>query len=211
MLVSNTEFSALLGLTEKQWLNQLLDDMLAPSSRIFLHTHIWPMLLRDECVREVFLHLSDLNGQQIPVMVNCRKGQSDGAECYYWMFFVALERSQFESRLLAERKRTQAGLRIAAAAFESQQGMFITDRQRVILRVNAAFSEITGYSAAEAVGQTPRLFSSGRHDAAFYAEMTARLAALGSWKGEIWNRRKNGEIYPEWLRRKSTTWSSMTL
>ena len=199
MLLANTEFSALLGISAKQPLNQLLDDLLPPSSRIFLHTHIWPMLLRDERVREAFLLLSDSKGQPVPVMVNCRKGKFEGAYGYYWIFFVALERSQFEASLLEERKRAQAGLRIAATAFESQQGMFITDPQRVILRVNAAFSEITGYSATEAVGQTPLLFSSGRHDAAFYAEMAARLEAAGSWQGEIWNRRKNGETYPEWL------------
>ncbi len=199
MLLSNAEFSTLLGITAKQWSNQLLDNLLPPSGKIFLHTHIWPMLLRDECVQEIFLYLSDSKGQRIPVMLNCRKGFFEGADAYYWVFFVALERSQFESSLLEERKRAQAGLRIAATAFESQQGMFITDPQRVILRVNAAFSEITGYAATEAVGQTPRLFSSGRHDGVFYAEMTARLESVGSWQGEIWNRRKNGEIYPEWL------------
>jgi diguanylate cyclase (GGDEF)-like protein/PAS domain S-box-containing protein len=199
ILVSNAELSALLGTVAKQSPNQLLDDLLPPSSRIFLQTHIRPMLLRDGCVREVFLQLSDSNGHSIPVMLNCRKGQFQGADVYYWIFFVALERSQFEASLLEERKRAQAVLRIAATAFESQQGMYITDPQRVILRVNAAFSEITGYTATEVIGQTPRLFSSGRHGAAFYDEMNSCLKELGSWRGEIWNRRKNGETYPQWL------------
>jgi PAS domain S-box-containing protein len=69
----------------------------------------------------------------------------------------------------------------------------------VILRVNKAFTAITGYSAEEAVGQTPRILSSGRHDSAFYAAMTNSLETKGVWQGEIWNRRKNGEVYPEWL------------
>jgi len=77
--------------------------------------------------------------------------------------------------------------------------MFITDADKVILRVNRAFSAITGYSAEEAVGQTPTLLSSGRHDAAFYAEMTDSLRRNGTWKNEVWNRRKNGDVYPEWL------------
>jgi diguanylate cyclase (GGDEF)-like protein/PAS domain S-box-containing protein len=96
-------------------------------------------------------------------------------------------------------KQAEEALRIAATAFESQQGMTITDAHRVILRVNKAFTAITGYSAEEAVGQTPRILKSGRHDSAFYAAMTNSLETEGVWQGEIWNRRKNGEIYPEWL------------
>ena len=89
--------------------------------------------------------------------------------------------------------------RIAAIAFESQEGMFITDAAQVIVRVNQAFTRITGYSAEEAVGQTPKLLNSGRHDTRFYVVMRTIIARKGSWQGEIWNRRKNGEIYPEWL------------
>ena len=100
---------------------------------------------------------------------------------------------------ITERKRAEADLRVAATAFESQEGMIITDIEQRILRINRACSEITGYSAEEAVGQTPRLFSSGRHDAAFYREMWASIEESGAWKGELWNRRKNGEVYPEWF------------
>jgi diguanylate cyclase (GGDEF)-like protein/PAS domain S-box-containing protein len=100
---------------------------------------------------------------------------------------------------ITQSTRAADELRIAATAFESQQGMAITDAQRVILRVNQAFTTITGYSAEEAVGQTPRILSSGRHDSAFYAAMTQTLQTEGAWSGEIWNRRKSGEVYPEWL------------
>ena len=93
----------------------------------------------------------------------------------------------------------KAKLRIAAVAFESQEGMMITDSNGVIVRVNKSFTEITGYTAEEVVGQTPRLLKSGRHDASFYAEMWERIHRTGSWQGEIWDRRKNGEIYPKWL------------
>ncbi len=101
--------------------------------------------------------------------------------------------------LLATRQQAEEELRIAAATFESNDGMTITNADMVILRVNKAFTEITGYSAEEAVGQTPRLLSSGRHDAAFYAKMWGSIARTGSWQGEIWNRRKSSELYPEWL------------
>jgi len=100
---------------------------------------------------------------------------------------------------LSESRATAADLRIAATAFEVQEGMLITDATTVILRVNQAFVEITGYSAEEAVGQTPRMLQSGRHAAAFYAAMWESVERSGAWQGEIWNRRKNGEVYPEWL------------
>ena len=100
---------------------------------------------------------------------------------------------------ITRRRQTEAELHIAATAFESQQGIFVTNAARVILRVNQAFTEITGFTADEAVGQSPRFLSSGRQGADFYAAMWARIEASGSWQGEIWNRRKNGDVFPEWL------------
>jgi len=102
-------------------------------------------------------------------------------------------------KILTRLKQSEEGLRIAATAFESQDGMVITDISGVILRVNRAFTEITGYTAEEAVGQTPKLLQSGRHDAVFYARMWEGIKRTGTWNGEIWNRRKNGEEYPERL------------
>jgi PAS domain S-box-containing protein len=90
-------------------------------------------------------------------------------------------------------------LRIAATAFESLEGKTITNAEQVILKVNAAFTRITGYSAEEVVGQTLRMLSSGRQSPSFYQAMWHTLAQDGFWRGEIWNRRKSGEIHPEWL------------
>jgi diguanylate cyclase (GGDEF)-like protein/PAS domain S-box-containing protein len=90
-------------------------------------------------------------------------------------------------------------LRIAAIAFESQEGMLISDANNVILRVNRAFTNITGYTPEEVIGKNPQILHSGRHDANFFAAMWKSIKNTGSWKGEIWNRRKNGEIYPEYL------------
>ncbi len=100
---------------------------------------------------------------------------------------------------ITQRKQAESELRVAATAFETQEGMMITDANRIILRVNRAFTRITGYPPEEAVGQTPRLLKSGRHPPEFYAAMTESLLHSGDWQGEIWNRRKNGDIYPEWL------------
>ena len=96
-------------------------------------------------------------------------------------------------------KKHEMELRVAAAAFESQQGMMITDAANVIVRVNRAFTEMSGYTAAEAVGQTPVFLRSGRHDPSFFAEMWERINQTGAWQGEIWARRKNGQIYPQWV------------
>lgn len=96
-------------------------------------------------------------------------------------------------------KHSEDEIRIAATAFESQEGMIITDAGQRILRVNAAFTRISGYNLEDVSGRTPALFKSGRHDQAFYQAMWESVAAKGSWQGEIWNRRKNGEVFPEWL------------
>lgn len=103
------------------------------------------------------------------------------------------------SRDITDRKRAEQELHIAATAFNSQEGMIITDEQHTILRVNRAFTEVTGYEAHEAIGKRPNLLQSGRHDGAFYRAMMDALARNRHWQGEIWNKRKNGEIYPEWL------------
>ena len=95
-------------------------------------------------------------------------------------------------------QKAEEELRIAAKAFDSLEGMFITDAGGIIQRVNKAFIDTTGYSAEEAVGKTPAMLKSGRHDAAFYQSVREALEHDGYWQGEIWNRRKNGEIYPEW-------------
>jgi len=101
--------------------------------------------------------------------------------------------------VISERKKIEADLRIAATVFESQEGMLISDANNDILRVNRAFTKITGYSAEEVVGKNPRILQSGRQDTVFYAAMWQNINDTGAWEGEIWNRRKNGEIFPEHL------------
>ena len=101
---------------------------------------------------------------------------------------------------VTDQVRAESRLRQAASVFSStEEGVVITDPDGVIIEVNAAFTEITGYSRVEAIGNTPRLLRSDRQDAAFYAALWESLNTTGRWQGEIWNRRKSGEIYPEWL------------
>ena len=96
-------------------------------------------------------------------------------------------------------KISEQNLLIAAAAFESQESIMITDANRVIQRVNQAFTDETGYTAEEVVGRTPRLLSSGHHNKGFYREMWETIRRTGKWQGEIWDRRKSGEVYPKWM------------
>ncbi len=100
---------------------------------------------------------------------------------------------------VTERKTIERELELAAKVFESSaEGVIITDARRRILRVNRAFTEITQYTEAEIIGKSPRILRSGRHSEAFYAAIWKEVAEHDRWQGEIWNRRKDGELFPEW-------------
>ncbi|MEW6501839.1 MAG: bifunctional diguanylate cyclase/phosphodiesterase [Thermodesulfobacteriota bacterium] len=97
-------------------------------------------------------------------------------------------------------KRSEEQLALAAQIFDSSiEGVTVTDANGTILSVNKAFTQITGYQPEEVIGHRPSILKSDRHDEAFYRGMWSTLLASGRWEGEIWNRKKNGEVYPEWL------------
>ncbi len=97
-------------------------------------------------------------------------------------------------------RETEFETQISSMVFKSAaEGVMITDVEGEVLAVNPAFTQITGYSAEEIIGRTPRILNSGIQDAAFYAAFWRSLRANGSWQGELYNRKKSGEIYPEWL------------
>ena len=160
-----------------EWANKMYKEIILPTAS---RANIWQG-------ESAILHRE---GHEIPVSMVLTAHKSPSGE---------VEILSTTSRDITERKQTEAELRIASTAFEAQEGMLVTDANNVILRVNQAFIEITGYTAEEAVGQMSCLFKSGRHDAVFYAAIWEKLANDGVWKGEIWNRRKNGEIFLEYL------------
>ncbi|HEY3325956.1 MAG TPA: diguanylate cyclase [Novimethylophilus sp.] len=101
---------------------------------------------------------------------------------------------------ITERKRAEDEMRLASMVYQSSsEAMMVTDADGGIISTNPAFTTITGYTPDEVIGKNSRLLNSRRHDQAFYLAMWQALRATGHWQGEIWNRRKNGEIYPEWL------------
>lgn len=202
----------------------------------------WKQLIDPEVCENIFLQINDyIQGHAPKYEAEFRMRHKDGS----WVDILARGKlatstsNKVSPRRLvgthmdiSERKRNEQELRIAATAFDAQEGMFVTGINGLILRVNQAFTEITGYSADEVVGQTPHmLFSgsndaaiyatmyrnllpknsdasqdlaaeqllSGRHDARFYASLFANITRQNGWKGEVSSRRKNGEIFPEWL------------
>ena len=136
--------------------------------------------------RRIDLALQPTVGAPLQVQVDALRVQESGAAPVLRITLADI----------TERKRIEAELRISGAAFELHDGIMVTDARGVILRVNQACVEISGYSAAETIGQTPRLLHSDRQDSAFYQDMWSRLRSSGSWQGELWNRRKGGDHYP---------------
>ena len=133
------------------------------------------------------LRLPDGNWRWIEAQA--RRVEEDATTAWVGIFFDASEQYERERRL------HRAGLVFDHA----QEGIMITNDKLEIIEVNPAFTRITGYEEDEVLGENPRILSSGRHGRAFYRQMWEHLRRDGHWEGEIWNRRKNGEIYPEWL------------
>ncbi|MDE2600212.1 MAG: EAL domain-containing protein [Rhodocyclaceae bacterium] len=103
-------------------------------------------------------------------------------------------------RDINERRRSEERLQLASRVFESAgEAILVTDAAANIIAANPAFTRVTGYTEAEVKGRNPSVLASGRHDDNFYRNMWATLQKQGAWSGDIWNRRKNGEVYPEWL------------
>ena len=110
------------------------------------------------------------------------------------------ERNNDLNAEVAERRRREGELRIAGAVFDcAAEAIVVTDASNRIVRVNPAFTAITGYTPKEVMARNPSILKSGRHNAAFYVEMWGTLHESGHWEGEIWNRHKNGDVYVEWL------------
>jgi diguanylate cyclase (GGDEF)-like protein/PAS domain S-box-containing protein len=327
ILDANSAFVMLVGATAEQCLNKPMGDLFAAASRAVLQDRIWPLLRAAHSIREERLQIMDQAACPVPVFANAQRGQLDGSECFYWVFFVAQELSRFEAKLLDARHRAEeaalelarrerfisavadampglvaywdtnlrcqyankpylewfgkspeamrgmdlrellgerlfaaneayikgalAGekqrfervqprpdgsightwghyipnidehgvvrgfyalvsdvtplkaaeekLRLAASVFDSaQEGIMVTDLEGVIESVNPAFTVITGYSAEDAIGKTPRLLRSEHHDREYFAAIWHEISTIGQWQGETWNRRKDGSIFLVW-------------
>jgi diguanylate cyclase (GGDEF)-like protein/PAS domain S-box-containing protein len=333
ILVSNRELISLVGFDSEAAVPHQVDDLLPPAGRIFLQTHLWPLLRREGRVREVALSLVSPSGARVPVLLNCgRSAPVNGVPRFVWVFFAAVERSRFELELLEARKRAEVAatqaesatvfinkianalpgmvgywdknlhcqfandvylhwfgkspqqmigmslrallgetlfalnepyvrgalagrrqefqrslvkpdgsvghtlaqyipdmregkvqgffvsvsdvtqlknaeieLEMAGSVFANTlDGIMIADVNGTIVSVNPAFTQITGYAAAEAVGQRLSLLSSTSNDTGFAAAMAQDLAQHKRWEGESWARRQDGSVFRQWQRVTTT-------
>ncbi len=183
----NLTGATLLGTERKKLINCRFESFVVPEDRNFWHHHL--------------LHIKQQGGKQNCELRLCR---TDNTTFYARLDSLLIETASLPMiRVMltdiTERRKIDAELRVAATAFESQEAIMITDANNTILKVNRAFIELTGYFSDEVIGQTPQFLKSGKHDAAFYAILWNSINDTGTWQGEIWNRRKSGEIYPNWM------------
>ncbi|WP_052063508.1 putative bifunctional diguanylate cyclase/phosphodiesterase [Nitrincola sp. A-D6] len=166
-------------------------DFHSPEVYALLSDHVFPSLVKNLTRWKGDIEFRDLNQRAIPVHLTVIPHVDDEGKVA-WMTGLAKD--------LREVNALEIQQRLAKRVFDNTiEGIFVTDAFARILQVNRAFTEVTGYSAEEALGKTPRLLRSNHHDAAFYEKLWAEVALSGSWQGEIWNRRKDGSVYLQWL------------
>lgn len=148
-----------------------------------------PMRDGDASNRQYEVQHAGLDGRKLTLEVSANRIDYEGVD---YVCVVA--------RDVTAKRQAEWEIRLAATAFDNaSEGMVITDARNRIVAVNEAFTRITGYTRQDVMGKDPAILSSGRQGEEFYVEMWERLKAYGHWSGEIWNRRKDGLVFPEWL------------
>ncbi|MGA8865170.1 MAG: PAS domain S-box protein [Gallionella sp.] len=183
--------------TELAWLGYTRDELVGkkkwtdlittPSLKVFQEN--FPSFMKQGFVNDMEFDVIRKDGTSFTALVSATAVYDDNGR-------YVMSRSIVQD--ITARKRAEQEQRIASIAFQSQEGIMVTDASGVILRVNDAFTRLTGFSAEEVVGQTPALLQSGRQDERFYQDMWAAMRQNHYWQGEMWNKRKDGHIYPEW-------------
>jgi two-component system CheB/CheR fusion protein len=186
---ANPKFERSFGFSPGQVVGKTDFQIFPPSvSDLFRESELEAMRLRKDIEREEMLRLGGEDRHFL--VVRFPLFDDDGA----------ITGVCFQATDITERKHAEEQLRLAARVFDrAAEGVVVTDIDQRILTVNDAFSSVTGYARDEVVGKTPAILSSGKHLPEFYLEMWERINANGWWQGEIWNRKKNGELYLEWL------------
>ena len=187
------------------FLNQATCDALGQPAQAVLGTTGDALMTAEDTRRIVALHAEVIETGRVV----SREGELTGPNGRRWFLCTVGPLREADGRIggsfgvlhdITERRRQEERQRQWAKAFEStQDGVVICDAAGLIDSVNRAFTEITGYAPEDVIGRSPALLQSGRHDACFYQAMWAGLAQDGHWRGEVWNRRRDGEVFPEWL------------
>lgn len=185
----NLTATTLLGVTRKALIKKPLTSFILAADQDVYHLHRKQLIETGQ--KQVF-ELHFVRQENIAFWVRLEMNLTTATDSGQMFRVVVIDISQ--------QKANDDYLRQAAAMFESaREGVMITDANAKVLVVNRAFTELTGYSTTEVLGQTPQILKSGRQDDAFYQAMWSDINDTGYWQGEIWNRRKNGEIYPQML------------
>lgn len=180
----------LLGVDRYQLINHRFSHYVAAQDKDRWHRMFMGMMKHPSAEKQTFdLQMKRPNGTIYHVQLNCLNWEAGEKDNVLRMVMTDI------SKL----KLAETELKIAATVFESYEPMLVTDANNVILRINKAFTETTGYTTEEAVGQTPKLLYSGYHDADFYAEMWESINNKGHWIGEIHNQHKDGKVYIEYI------------
>ena len=186
----NGAITLITGFPADEWVNDNWFDLLLPMQKSTSY----------DLLRQQFLFNGELDGFKTSIKtLNGRPKIISWNSAHVHRADGQVERLFFFGTDITERESIEEKLRIAAIAFESQSGMLVTDANGLILQVNKAFTKITGYSSDDVFGKKSSLLKSDRQDQQFYETMWEAIRRNGFWEGEIWNRRKSGEVYPEWL------------
>jgi len=187
----NERMAEMIGYHTEELLKKNIVEWAVPEDREWFAERQRRRLAGESVSNEYRLRLLHSDGETIKHMDVQVRSHTDAQGTV----MVVANFKDMTDKLEAERERL-----ISAAVFGSAaEAIMVTDRNNRIVRVNPAFTAITGYTPSEVIGLDPCILKSGRHDAAFYDDMWRHINELGRWEGEIWNRRKNGEIYVEWL------------
>jgi PAS domain S-box-containing protein len=172
-----------------EFVNKVILELSGFEKNDLISNHInqlLPEFNSQQSIEKLELSCNKKNSSYFPAEVTIKQISQDQKEFY----FVTL-------RDITKQKSYEEQLRLAASAFQTNEAILITDRNGKIVKVNSAFSKITGYSEEETIGKTPALLKSGKHDATFYKDFWKCLQEKGCWDGEIWNKKKDGTIYPQ--------------
>ncbi|MGL1931554.1 MAG: EAL domain-containing protein [Desulfotalea sp.] len=187
----NEKYCNILGFSVEELQNLTADTITHPDDLAMQHHHVELLLKGDISEFTIEKRYISKNGAIVWTYLTVSPLWKDGHDPDYIIVVI---------RDITIRKQAEKRLVFAQKVFDNSiEGIVVTDADGIIMQVNAAFSTITGYGAAEVIGHNPRLLKSDKHISSFYEEMWRKITTEGHWAGETWNRRKNGEAYPEWL------------
>ncbi|MFT6898656.1 MAG: diguanylate cyclase (GGDEF)-like protein/PAS domain S-box-containing protein [Paraglaciecola sp.] len=188
LLLVNDTFCNLFGLPRNEIIGKTLAENVLPSEREHFLS-IDRQVLNEG--KEILSEETLTTGGQTKTILT-RKNRFTDPKGNYFIVGVIHD-------ITARKKNEEKLKRAASVVSHAHEGIMITDATSTIIEVNASFSRITGYSEEDVLGKNPRILQSGRQSPEFYGEMWSTIITKGHWRGEIWNRRKNGEVYPEML------------